>query len=62
MPPAEARRISYVVRRGDTLHAISAKFAVSIAKLREWNRLTGTDVRKGQKLVLYLGREQDYGG
>lgn len=60
--PAEARRISYVVRRGDTLHGISAKFAVSIAKLREWNRLTGTDVRKGQKLVLYLGREQDYGG
>ncbi len=60
--PAEPRRVSYVVRRGDTLHGISRKFAVSIEKLREWNRLTGSDLHKGQKLVLYLGREQDYGG
>jgi membrane-bound lytic murein transglycosylase D len=60
--PAEPRRVSYVVRRGDTLHGISRKFAVSIAKLREWNRISGSDVHKGQKLVLFLGREQDYGG
>ena len=56
------RRVSYVVRGGDTLHAISRKFAVSEAKLREWNGLSGPDLRTGQKLVLYLGREQDYGG
>ena len=48
--------------RRDTLHAIGRRFAVSVDKLREWNRLTGPDVRAGQKLVLYLGRESDYGG
>ena len=52
----------YVVRLGDTLYGISRKFAVSIDKLREWNRLSGSDVHQGQKLVLFLGREQDYGG
>ena len=61
-PPAEPRRVSYVVKTGDTLHAISRKFAVSVDKLREWNQLSGSDLHKGQKLVLYLGREQDYGG
>ena len=59
---AEPRRVSYVVRLGDTLYGISRKFAVSIDKLREWNRLSGSDVHQGQKLVLFLGREQDYGG
>ncbi len=60
--PAEPRRVSYVVKTGDTLHAISRRFAVSVDKLKEWNQLSGSDLRKGQKLVLYLGREQDYGG
>jgi membrane-bound lytic murein transglycosylase D len=60
--PAEPRRVSYVVKSGDTLHAIGRKFAVSVDKLREWNQLSGSDLHKGQKLVLYLGREQDYGG
>jgi membrane-bound lytic murein transglycosylase D len=58
----ETRRVSYVVKKGDTLHAIGRRFAVSVDKLREWNRLSGPDVRAGQKLVLYLGRESDYGG
>jgi membrane-bound lytic murein transglycosylase D len=60
--PVEPRRVSYVVKSGDTLHAISRKFAVSVDQLREWNGLAGQDLRTGQKLVLYLGREQDYGG
>ena len=58
----EPRRVSYVVKSGDTLHAIGRRFAVSVDKLREWNRLAGSDLHTGQKLVLYLGREQDYGG
>jgi membrane-bound lytic murein transglycosylase D len=59
---AEPRRISYVVKSGDTLHAIGRKFAVSVDQLREWNGLAGPDLRTGQTLVLYPGREQDYGG
>jgi membrane-bound lytic murein transglycosylase D len=59
---AAPRKVSYVVRRGETLHAIARRFQVSIADLQEWNGLALADLRAGQKLVLYLGPEQDYGG
>jgi membrane-bound lytic murein transglycosylase D len=55
-----ARSLHYTVRSGDTLHEISRKFDVSIAQLREWNRLPGASIRPGQKLVVKLNN--DYGG
>jgi hypothetical protein len=35
---------------------------VSPASVRKWNRLASASVHSGQKLVLYLSAEQDYGG
>jgi membrane-bound lytic murein transglycosylase D len=55
-----ARRVQYVVRRGDTLHQISRKFEVSVAQIQQWNRLSGASIRPGQKIVIYLDNE--YGG
>ena len=60
--PAEPRKLNYVVKGGDTLHRIGRKFSVSVEQLKQWNQLSGSDLQKGQKLVLYTGREQDYGG
>ncbi len=58
---AEApRREQYVVRRGDTLHEISRRFEVTVAQIREWNRLSGASIRPGQKIVIYVDNE--YGG
>jgi membrane-bound lytic murein transglycosylase D len=54
------RRVQYVVRRGDTLHQISRKFEVSVARIQEWNRLSGASIRPGQKIVIYVDNE--YGG
>lgn len=54
------RRVQYVVRKGDTLHEISRKFSVTVAQLREWNRLPGSNIRPGQKIVVYV--DNDYGG
>lgn len=56
----EARRVQYVVRRGDTLHQISRKFDVTVAQLREWNRLPGSAIKPGQKIVVFVDNE--YGG
>jgi membrane-bound lytic murein transglycosylase D len=54
------RRVKYTVRRGDTLHEISRRFDVTVAQLREWNRLPGARIKPGQKIVVYV--DNDYGG
>jgi membrane-bound lytic murein transglycosylase D len=58
----EPRRVSYVVRHGDTLKKIARRFEVSPASVRKWNRLASASLHSGQTLVLYLSAEQDYGG
>ena len=62
MQSAAERTVSYVVRSGDTLYAISKKFAVSIEKLKTMNKLNQTDLRPGQTLRLQIAKERDYGG
>jgi membrane-bound lytic murein transglycosylase D len=52
----QGRRVTYVVRRGDTLFEIARTLKVSVASLREWNSLNGTAIRTGQKLVAYVRR------
>ena len=42
----------YVVRKGDTLGHISKKTGVSLATLRELNRINGSTIWEGQKLLL----------
>lgn len=49
------RRISYTVRRGDSLSRISQRFNVGIADLRTWNALSpDTYLQPGQRLTLYV--------
>lgn len=55
-PASQSRKsISYTIRNGDSLWAISRKFNVSINQVREWN---GLNIRSmllpGQNLTLYL--------
>ena len=59
---AVPRKLSYTVRRGDALFAISRRFQVSVAQLREWNRLPDESVRTGQRIVLIVEGSTDYGG
>jgi membrane-bound lytic murein transglycosylase D len=59
-PPAKRpKRLTYRVKRGDTLWALSKNFNVPISEIRKWNGLsrTGT-IRSGQRLVLYVNAEQ----
>ncbi|MEO6079236.1 MAG: LysM peptidoglycan-binding domain-containing protein [Steroidobacteraceae bacterium] len=50
----DGRRVTYVVRSGDTLSAIARTLRVSVGNLREWNNLSGSDIRPGQKLVAFV--------
>lgn len=49
-----AKTIAYRVVSGDTLSGISAKYGVTVAQLKTWNRLNGDSIRPGQKLEVRL--------
>ncbi len=49
------QRISYVVRKGDSLSRISQRFNVKVSELRRWNSLApDTYLQPAQRLTLYV--------
>ena len=46
-------KIYHRVRRGDTLTKISRRYNVSIKSLKRWNKIKGTLIKKGQRLIVY---------
>ena len=53
---ADGRKVTYVVRRGDTLSSIAQTLKVSVTALREWNNISGSRIQAGQRLVAYVNR------
>ena len=54
LEPAELTRITYRVRRGDTLSGIARRYQTTVADLKTWNRLRGTRITAGDRLVIYV--------
>jgi len=52
----QGRRVTYVVRRGDTLSEIASTLRVSVSNLKSWNNISGSAIRIGQKLIAYVRR------
>lgn len=51
------KRLTYTVRRGDTLSQISRQFRVSISQLMSWNGIDRQhQIRAGQRIVLYVAK------
>ncbi|MFT3904934.1 MAG: LysM peptidoglycan-binding domain-containing protein [Steroidobacteraceae bacterium] len=49
------RRVTYTVRRGDTLYSISRALQVTVAELLSWNDLVSSNsIKPGQKLVAFV--------
>ncbi|MEI8273736.1 MAG: LysM peptidoglycan-binding domain-containing protein, partial [Paludibacter sp.] len=44
--------IYYKVKSGQTLSSIAAKYGISVKKLKSWNKLKSSKVRKGQILKI----------
>ena len=56
------RRVTYTVRRGDTVYSISRQFQVSVAQLKSWNGLNQHhQIRAGQHLVMYVDSNRQQG-
>ncbi len=51
---ANIDRITYTIRKGDTLGGIAARHKVKVADLKRWNSLSGDLIREGRKLVIYI--------
>lgn len=45
-------KVSYRVKRGDTLSSISSKYGVALSELKTANKLNGSSLRVGQRLVI----------
>ncbi len=43
----------HTVRKGDTLIAIASRYAVTVAKIKEWNALRSNTIRVGQQLKIF---------
>lgn len=54
-PVGIQRKVTYTVRRGDSLARIGQKFNVKIAQIKQWNNLFGQKyLQPGQKLTLIV--------
>jgi membrane-bound lytic murein transglycosylase D len=49
---SESATVTHVVRSGDTLSGIAAKYGVSVKDLQSWNELSGSTILVGQKLTV----------
>ena len=59
----ESSRVTYQVKRGDTLSEIADRFDVSVRELMTWNRLRqSSSLRAGQRLVVYTDSSRQSGG
>ncbi len=59
----DSGRVTYKVKRGDTLSEIADRFDVSVRELMTWNRLRqSSSLRAGQRLVVYTGSSRQTGG
>jgi membrane-bound lytic murein transglycosylase D len=56
IPGGARTKISYQVKRGDTLASIARAFSTSVASLKSWNRLNDTAIRAGERLTIYTAR------
>jgi membrane-bound lytic murein transglycosylase D len=55
-PNAEPTRVTYRVRRGDTLSSIARSFRTTVAALRSWNGLKSDRLMPGDRLTVYTTR------
>jgi membrane-bound lytic murein transglycosylase D len=56
--PAQVVRITYKVKRGDTLFSIAELFDTTVAKIKSWNRLSSNRIAPGAKLKILATRSR----
>ncbi|CDN30333.1 Membrane-bound lytic murein transglycosylase D precursor [Mucinivorans hirudinis] len=46
-------KVTYKVKKGDTLGKIASSYKVKVAEIQSWNKLRNTNVKVGQNLTIY---------
>lgn len=55
--PSDNRiKVTYRIKKGDTLVSIARLFSTNVAALKTWNRIPGTRIRAGERLTIYTAR------
>lgn len=54
-----AEPLYYTVRRGDAISTIANWFGITVEDLQRWNRLEGTRIRIGERLLVKPGAEPE---
>jgi LysM repeat protein len=55
-PRTEAPAASYVthtVQTKETLYSIARKYSITVEQLKDWNKMTGYELKIGQELIIY---------
>ncbi len=59
-PPTDHKRVSYVVKRNDTLGEIAEAYGTSAKKIRQWNNISPRAfIHAGQKLTIYVPESRE---
>jgi membrane-bound lytic murein transglycosylase D len=49
-------KVTYRVKRGDTLATIARAFGTTVSAIKGWNRITGTRIAAGDRLTIYASQ------
>jgi membrane-bound lytic murein transglycosylase D len=49
-------KVVYQVKSGDTLSSIARFFSTNVAAIQNWNHLSDTQIRAGERLTIYTSR------
>ncbi|MGE3956315.1 MAG: transglycosylase SLT domain-containing protein [Vicinamibacterales bacterium] len=49
-------KVTYRVKRGDTLGAIARAFNTTVSNIKSWNRIPGTRITAGDRLTIYTAQ------
>jgi membrane-bound lytic murein transglycosylase D len=55
-PDGARVKVSYRVKRGDTLASIARNFSTNISSIKSWNRLASSKILAGERLTIYTAR------
>ena len=52
----ELVKTSYRIKKGDTLASIARTHKTTVAAIKRWNAISGTQIRAGERLTIYTAR------
>jgi membrane-bound lytic murein transglycosylase D len=48
-------RVTHRVKRGETLFSIARLYQTTVSALKQWNRISGSAIKIGQRLTILRG-------